>query len=311
MVLVGAAPLLRAQDETEEIAFDEAEVFFEFNSTNLDLGFQLFFEGPGWRDVRVTGPEGTVFAVETGGGLREVGSTEVSTKSVEPELDERNLAEAILDFVDLFPEGEYLFEGTTVTGEDLAETAELTHDLPTPVFLFVENFPDIDWLPDEDGPAIVGYEVVVEIIVEVNEDGTFDQEVDEEEGTFDSSFGGVVFGGEPFAGGTVADETRADRFPFRDELSEERVFVNTATFPGSQTSFTVSDQFAALVADFLDAETLVEVRVELIAEEESGNKTITEEVLVRVDDDLVLPEEEEDDVEDAQENLPRAGAFPR
>lgn len=61
------------------------------------------------------------------------------------------------------------------------------------------------------------------------------------------------------------------------EDDDEHVFVNTATFTGDVTEFTVSPEFEALIEDAEDAGTLDELKVEVIAREESGNKTITEE----------------------------------
>jgi len=51
--------------------------------------------------------------------------------------------------------------------------------------------------------------------------------------------------------------------------------VNTAILPGTATSFTASPEFVALTA--LDG--LMAAKVEVVAREESGNKTITEVVV--------------------------------
>ena len=59
-----------------------------------------------------------------------------------------------------------------------------------------------------------------------------------------------------------------------EEGEDERVFVNTAVFPGNANEFTVSPEFIDLIEDSEDAGIL---KVEIIAREESGNKTITEE----------------------------------
>lgn len=214
---------------TEEFA--DTAVFFEFNSTDLDLGIQIFFDAPGWEKVDVAGPGGTKFSVKNGGSLKAIGSTEVFTESAEPPLDEADLAASIAAFQAVFPEGEYTFEGKTVDGLKLEGSAMLTHDLPAAVELDVEAFPFVEWTDTSEAgdPEIIGYEVVVEMVVE-------------------------------------------------DEVLEERVFLNTATFPADVTSFTVSPEFDALIADFEAAGELLELKVEVIAVEASGNKTITEEV---------------------------------
>jgi len=64
------------------------------------------------------------------------------------------------------------------------------------------------------------------------------------------------------------------------EASEERVFENTATLPATVESFTFSQEFADLAEQFETAGTLVEFKVEVIAIEASGNKTITEKSLL-------------------------------
>ncbi|UCE78748.1 MAG: hypothetical protein JSV13_09615 [Nitrospiraceae bacterium] len=162
--------------------FATTEVFLEFNSTDLDLGLHLFFDAPGWEKVTVEGPNGTTFSVKNGGGLKKIGSTEVFTESAEPPLDEEDLQESIEEFLDMFPEGEYSFEGKTVDGFKLMGTAMLTHDIPSAPGLI---FPDSDLEENEadpedtvikwedtsepGDPEIVRYQVVVEFEEEITE----------------------------------------------------------------------------------------------------------------------------------------------
>jgi hypothetical protein len=166
------APTLWAQPENEKkiVEFDEANIFFEFNSTDLDLGIQIFFDATGWEKVTVKGPDGKVFDVRNGGGLKQIGSTEVFTESEEPLLDEEDLEAAMAAFMAKFPAGEYTFEGKTIGGERLVGSAELTHDLPAPVALMVGEFPNIAWIPTPNGVPVTGYEIVIEMVVQVDED---------------------------------------------------------------------------------------------------------------------------------------------
>ncbi len=227
-VLGAAAPQLSAA----EVEFDEAEIFFEFNSTDLDLGIQLFFDAEGWKKVDVAGPDGKIFKVNNMGSLKEIGSTEVFTESEEPELDEGNLEAEMQAFMDLFPPGEYEFSGNTIEGDHLVGTADLTHDLPAAASLDLEGYPTIEWTDNTDtgagDPGIVGYQVVVELVV---------------------------------------------------EASDERLFEFSIDLPGDATEVTVPDDFIDLAESF-DEEDIEEYKVEIIAEEESGNKTITEESLL-------------------------------
>ena len=117
VVLAAMAPSASAQPEEEE--FEEAEIFFEFNSTDRDLGLQIFFDGIGWQKVTVTGPDNQIFVVQNGRGLGEIGCTENFMESAEPELcpeeeGECDLEGAILAFQMMFPEGTYDFNGKGV-----------------------------------------------------------------------------------------------------------------------------------------------------------------------------------------------------
>ncbi len=220
-------------DRVEQFA--DTKIFFEFNATDNDLGIQLFFDGPGWEEVEVSGPGGrSIFEVENGGGLKRIGSTEVFTESAEPPLDENNLEADIAAFLAKFPAGTYEFEGETIDGAELEGTAELTHALPAMVDLIVDDFPLIAWEPGDGGPEVVRYHAVAEMVAE--EDG------------------------------------------------EERVFVQATDFPADITSMTVSPEFANLADEFAAAGALLELKVEVIAEEASGNKTITEEPIFELEE---------------------------
>jgi len=117
----------------------------------------------------VTGPDGRIFNVANDGSLATIGSTELFTESAEPGIDENDLKASIAQFQAMFPEGEYQFGGTTVGGDTLVGTAELSHDLPAAPGVIV-NIADADnavveW-SDTSGPGdpeIVLYEVIVEL----------------------------------------------------------------------------------------------------------------------------------------------------
>lgn len=241
--LAANAPGLWAHDSDGDtdgngalVELEEAAVFFEFNTTDLDLGIQLFWDGEGWTEMEVTGPDGEIFEVENDGSLSAIGSTELFMESSEPELVEDpdtatdDEIEAAVDaFLATFPEGEYEFSGKTVDGDPLIGTAELTHDLAVPVELDLSSFPDISWtdVSEAGDPEIVRYEIIVEIEAEID--------------------------------------------------GEEVVFLNTAIFPASVTTFTVAEEFVDLAEDLEDSGELLEFKVEILADEESGNRTIVEE----------------------------------
>jgi hypothetical protein len=211
----------------ETIELDEAKVFIEWNSRDDDYGIHFFWDGEPWKRMRVRNHRGKkVLDVRTRKNLRQQGLTEGFFESAEPETSELSLAE----FLERFPEGEYTFRGRSNEGDRLVGEAEFTHNIPDPPNVTAPtesgnpaDIASIVW--DAGGPDIVGYEVVAELVLEVDD--------------------------------------------------EEIVYVNTATLPGTATMFTASPEFVALTGD----PDLVEAKVEVIAIEESGNKTITEVVV--------------------------------
>jgi hypothetical protein len=105
------------------VAFAAAELFFELNATDNDLGLQLFLDtDDGWKRVRVLDPaRRDLLEFEAAGRLSRLGITELRFESAEPSPEE---------VLALFPAGEYRFRGRTVEGDQLASNATLSHDFP-------------------------------------------------------------------------------------------------------------------------------------------------------------------------------------
>lgn len=110
-----------------KIPFADAEVFFEFNTTDNDLGLQIFLDAEGWRRVKVADPHREELVdISAKGRLSEIGITELRFESAEPSPGE---------VLALFPPGIYKFMGKTVEGNLLVGRARLSHDfLPAPTF---------------------------------------------------------------------------------------------------------------------------------------------------------------------------------
>lgn len=121
--LAGVPPECRSQDE---IPFADSRIKIEFNSTAEDVGIQVFLDGEAWKKVRILSPDGKIFQVNGKGPLKGLGLTELFFESEEPSLDDLPLE----DFLALFPEGDYQFQGTTVEGGSQVGTATLTHNIP-------------------------------------------------------------------------------------------------------------------------------------------------------------------------------------
>lgn len=107
--------------------FEEAQAFFELNTTDHDMGFQVFLDAEGWRRVSLTDPEGNrVFGIQADGGLAEIGITELRFESEEPEPPEVRSR---------FPAGQYTFRGETVEGQTLVSEVHVSQTmLPAATF---------------------------------------------------------------------------------------------------------------------------------------------------------------------------------
>ncbi len=162
--------LATAEVRAKTIQLDEAAIYIEINDTDGDAGIQIFLDAEGWDSMQVLAPGGdTVLDIMAAGSVGIQGVTELFLESAEPSFEEQPLE----DFLDLFPPGNYKFQGTTTEGDTLKGMAQLTHVIPdAPVLLTPEEGADsvdpdntvISWAPvaNPPGSAIDRYEVVVE-----------------------------------------------------------------------------------------------------------------------------------------------------
>ncbi len=104
------------------IPFSAAQIYFEYNSTADDAGVQVFLDAEDWKRISIEDYRGKeLLEIETGGGMRELGLTELRFEGAEPGPTEA---------LDAFPPGEYRFRGTTIERRRLMASAFLSHDLP-------------------------------------------------------------------------------------------------------------------------------------------------------------------------------------
>ena len=128
--------------------FDEAEVFFEENTTDGDLGMHLFLDGDAWSRVLLFTSKGRLIVnASVRGSLGKIGLTELFSESAEPGFDELPRQ----DFLNTFPEGEYTWVGITLEGDFLIGETELTKKIP--------EGPEITLAPRTD--VILDFEVAV------------------------------------------------------------------------------------------------------------------------------------------------------
>lgn len=156
----GGEPVAEIQTDRvngNETPFADLRMIFEFNSTDNDLGVQLFLDAEGWeRVVGVDPSRRRVLDVMAQGRLRELGITELFFESAEPSPGE---------VLALFPAGTYRYFGRTVEGDELFGEATLSHALPpAPVFTPADGAVldrtnvVIAWQPIA---GLAGYQVIV------------------------------------------------------------------------------------------------------------------------------------------------------
>lgn len=144
-------------DDDDEIPFAVAEVFFELNNTDGDLGIHALIDGEPWKRLRIEDPnERRMLGVGVRGRLRRQGLTEIFFESAEPTFDELPPA----TFFARFPEGTYEIEGRTLDGTELESETEITHAMPAPPDPNVSGHPVAlqcdDEEPGYDAPTVAG-----------------------------------------------------------------------------------------------------------------------------------------------------------
>ncbi|MCZ6643767.1 MAG: hypothetical protein O7F71_19505 [Gammaproteobacteria bacterium] len=164
-VLLAAPPAAIADDE-EVIPYDEAEVFFELNNTDGDLGIHALIDGDAWKRLRIKdADEKRILDIKVRGRLRRQGLTEIFFESAEPTFDELTPE----SFFSRFPEGTYEISGKTLEGEKLASETEVTHVMPAPPDPTVNgnavevicDDEDPDYDPAEvSGPVVIAWDPV-------------------------------------------------------------------------------------------------------------------------------------------------------
>ncbi len=124
-----SAPVVAEDRDDDEIEWDVAEVFFELNDSDGDLGIHALIDGEPWKRLQIEDPdERRILGVGVRGRLRRQGVTEIFFESAEPTFDELP-PEA---FFRRFPEGTYEVEGITLEGDELESETEITHAMPAP-----------------------------------------------------------------------------------------------------------------------------------------------------------------------------------
>ena len=225
--------------------YDEAEIFFELNNTDGDLGIHALIDGEDWRSLSIRDKKKKkLLDILVAGSLRRQGLTEIFFESAEPNFDDLDPEE----FFDRFPPGTYRISGKTTEGGKLKSETEITHVIPAgPVFTIngIPARPLDDSDCDEENPTEISNPIVIRwnAVTESHPDlGEEDADIE-----------------------IIKYEAVAE---WEDE--EEQVFTsNVLIQPDGSASYevTVSPEF------FVDG---TEVKFEVLAREESFNQTATE-----------------------------------
>jgi hypothetical protein len=155
----GARPAARSPSRP----LDVAELFFELNDTDGDLGLHANIDSGGWTSLAIEGPrERELLVVVPRSALGAQGLTQLSFESTEPPFDE--LDPAVL--FGRFPEGLYEIEATAQDGGEFESRVRLSHVLAAPVEPRVSGLPaaescDAEPLPDVSAPVAIDWDPVV------------------------------------------------------------------------------------------------------------------------------------------------------
>ena len=243
LALASVAPVGWAQDGNET-PFSVANVFFELNDTDGDLGIHALIDGEPWKTLSIEDPRARkLLLVSVKGRLRRQGLTELFFESAEPPFESDDPNEVTLspeDFFRRFPEGKYQIDGMTLDGRELESVAQVTHLMPAPP----ENISvsgiaaaedcDAVPLPAVSGPVIISWDPVTESHPEI---------------------------------GRTGEPVEVVQYQLVVEREEPNVFVFSVDLPPTATQFEVPSNFIALADEF---------KFEILVREASGNQTARE-----------------------------------
>jgi hypothetical protein len=163
-----AVGLLLAAPPLTAAGLEEARIYIEYNSTDQDVGIQVFLDAEEWRVMKIFDPKGhKIFHIEGLGPMADIGLSELFFEGNEPSVEDLPLEE----FFARFPEGVYRIEGKTPDGEVLRAHVRFSHAIPDgPVIVSPgegeavdPNDAEICWEPvtTPAGVVIDKYEVIV------------------------------------------------------------------------------------------------------------------------------------------------------
>lgn len=188
--LGGASSAAMAEDPCGELS--ECLVRIEINATDGDIGFQAGVDADGWKEVRITDPDGQmIFHNHVTGRLRDQNLTELAFESAELVCEESLAGDeddpvlTLPEFLERFPAGAYDFRVKLLEWDKkggrghVFGSAELTHLIPPAPTDLAFDGSVVSWTLGDDlgvcttaSPGfelateadLAGYEVVVEAL---------------------------------------------------------------------------------------------------------------------------------------------------
>ena len=258
VICAAAAMALVPAAQAEETEFDEAEIFFELNNTDGDLGIHGKVDGGPWTYVKIEGHNGRkLMSIQARGRLWFQEVTELFFESAEPTFDELSAE----DFFRRFPEGEYEVTGWSRDVGLLESETEVTHTMPAPAVVSVNDMPMAQVCDDEDpqfDPTVVPVGMPVTLTWE------------------------PVTLSHPDLGTMPPVEVEIVNYEVvletAVELGDDEEFesILSVTLPPGSASFQVPAEFLELGDEF---------KYEILAREDSYNQTAVESCFVFQDDD--------------------------
>ena len=123
-VIAGAVLLALSSAPSLGQEFEIAQLFFELNDTDGDLGIHGVIDGDDWKSLEIEGPgDVELLNVWLRGRLRRQGLTEIFFESAEPPFDELTPEQ----FFRRFPGGTYEIDAITLDNVEIEATSEVSH----------------------------------------------------------------------------------------------------------------------------------------------------------------------------------------
>jgi hypothetical protein len=174
LIAVASLTLAVATPAGWAVEFSEAELFFELNDTDGDLGIHASIDGEPYSKLEIEDPkERRILLLQAQGRLALQGLTQLFIESAEPSFDELE-PEA---FFKRFPEGRYEISAILLEGGELESVVRLSHVLAAPVgnvtingVEAAENC-DADPLPSVSEPVTIDWDPVTQSHPEIGKSG--------------------------------------------------------------------------------------------------------------------------------------------